>query len=247
MGTSASAQGVMVTKCGLGVLGDKIDRPTTKIVPIHDGFAHFTDDIKFPLTPMIGVMGVSPAEGRIHCAIPADNGGNMDTKLVKVGSKIYFPVFQDGAGLAVGDMHACMGDGELDGTGIETAGRMCLKVTVYKDRPVEDVFTIDPPELLHYDKSVSGTVVTYSVYIPQPRTVSTDDLAKVAMAEYEGTTADELANIYASYCENNIKNFFDVPETIRPVVNVVIDSDGFMVNEDGTVSLKPINLESEEQ
>jgi amidase len=33
-------------------------------------------------------------------------------------------------------MHACMGDGELSGTGIEIAGRMCLKVTVYHDRPV---------------------------------------------------------------------------------------------------------------
>lgn len=113
----------------------------------------------------------------------------------------------------------------------------------YKDRPVEDVFTIDPPELPHYDMSISGTTVTYSIVIPQPRSVSTDDLAKVAMAEYEGTVADELANIYASYCENNIKNFHDVPEAIQQVVNAVINADGFMVNEDGTVSLKPINLE----
>ena len=86
---------------------------------------------------MIGVMGVAPRSGEIHCAVPDDHGANMDTKLVKAGSRVYFPVSVEGAGLAVGDMHACMGDGELSGTGIEIAGRMCLKVTVYHDRPIQ--------------------------------------------------------------------------------------------------------------
>ncbi len=137
MAIDLADHGIMVTNCGLGVLGDRITEPDTKIIPVHDGFAHFSDTIKIPLTPMIGVMGVAPKSGEIHCAVPDDHGANMDTKLVKVGSRVYFPVAQKGAGLAVGDMHACMGDGELSGTGIEIAGRMCLKVTVYKDRPIE--------------------------------------------------------------------------------------------------------------
>ena len=137
MAIDLADHGIMVTNCGLGVLGDRITEPDTKIIPIKDGFAHFSDTIKIPLTPMIGVMGVAPKSGEIHCAVPDDHGANMDTKLVKVGSRVYFPVAQKGAGLAVGDMHACMGDGELSGTGIEIAGRMCLKATVYKDRPIE--------------------------------------------------------------------------------------------------------------
>lgn len=137
MAIDLADHGIMVTNCGLGVLGDRITEPDTKIIPVHDGFAHFSDTIKIPLTPMIGVMGVAPKSGEIHCAVPDDHGANMDTKLVKVGSRVYFPVAQKGAGLAVGDMHACMGDGELSGTGIEIAGRMCLKVTVYKDRPIQ--------------------------------------------------------------------------------------------------------------
>ena len=36
----------------------------------------------------------------------------------------YLPVSVPGAGLAVGDLHACMGDGELSGTGI--AGLRCF-------------------------------------------------------------------------------------------------------------------------
>ena len=117
-------QGVMVTSKGLGVLGDRITQPDTKIIPVHDGFAHFSDTIKIPLTPMIGVMGVAPKSGEIHCAVPHDHGANLDTKLIRTGARVYFPVNVEGAGLAVGDMHACMGDGELSGTGIEIAGRM---------------------------------------------------------------------------------------------------------------------------
>lgn len=132
-----ASQGVMVTSKGLGVLGDRITEPDTKIIPIKDGFAWFSDTIRLPLTPMVGVCGVAPKPGLdIHCAVPGDHGSNLDTKMIKAGSKVYLPVSVPGAGLAVGDLHACMGDGELSGTGIETPGRICLKTTVYRDRPV---------------------------------------------------------------------------------------------------------------
>ena len=106
MAIDLAPQGVMVTSVGLGVLGDHITEPNTKIIPVHDGFAHFSDDIKLPLTPMIGVMGVATKSGEIHCAVPEDHGANMDTKLICVGSRVYFPVNAEGAGLAVGDMPA---------------------------------------------------------------------------------------------------------------------------------------------
>jgi amidase len=145
-----ASQGVMVTSPGLGILGDKIEEPDTKIIPIRDGFAIFSERIKLPLTPMVGVVGVAPQSGDIHCAIPGDHGSNMDTKLIKKGSILYLPVAIDGAGLAVGDIHACMGDGELSGTGIEIAGKICLKATVIRqhslNRPMletqEGIYTI---------------------------------------------------------------------------------------------------------
>lgn len=129
-------QGVMVTSKGLGVLGNRIEHADTKIIKINDGYAHFSDTIKLPLTPMIGVMGVTPKEGDYHCATPGDFGGNMDTKELKIGTKVYLPIFVDGAGLAVADLHSCMGDGELSGTGIETAGKVKLKVSVIKDKQI---------------------------------------------------------------------------------------------------------------
>ena len=130
-------QGVMVTSKGLGVLGEKITEPNTKIIPISNGYAHFAPGIDLPLTPMMGVIGVAPRSGDIHCAVPGDHGSNMDTKIITVGSKVYLPVAVKGALLAVGDLHACMGDGELSGTGIETAGKILMKVTVLRGTRLE--------------------------------------------------------------------------------------------------------------
>lgn len=132
-----SAHGVMVVTKGLGVLGDKVDVPSTKIIPIKEDMAVFSETIKVPVNPMIGVMGVLPQKGEYRCTVPGDFGGNMDTKELTIGTKVYLPVFQDGAGLAVSDLHACMGDGELSGTGLEIAGKVFLKATVKKDLPIQ--------------------------------------------------------------------------------------------------------------
>jgi amidase len=126
-------QGVMTTAPNLGILGHKISEMDTKVIKIENGFANFSSEIKIPITPMIGVIGVFPPEEGVHCAIPGSHGANMDTKIIKKGTKVYLPVFVDGAGIAIGDLHACMGDGELSGTGLEIAGKVCLKVKVIKN------------------------------------------------------------------------------------------------------------------
>lgn len=132
LGIDFAPQGVMVTSPGLGVLGGKISKPSTKIIPINNGYARFSENITLPLTPMVGVIGVAPHKGEIHCAVPGDHGANMDAKVITVGAKVYLPVAVKGALLAVGDLHACMGDGEMSGTGIETPGTVLMKTTVLK-------------------------------------------------------------------------------------------------------------------
>ena len=57
-----------------------------------------------------------------------DHGGNLDTKDIKAGSTIYFPVFVKGALLALGDCHAAMGDGEVCVTGVEVPARVTLRI-----------------------------------------------------------------------------------------------------------------------
>ena len=57
-----------------------------------------------------------------------ENGGNCDIKNLSRGSKIYLPVFVDGANLSTGDMHFSQGDGEVSFCGaIEMNGFLELK------------------------------------------------------------------------------------------------------------------------
>lgn len=131
-------QGVMCASPGVGVLGDKIKEYNTKIIPIKDDMAYFSENIVIPIQPMIGVIGVSPKEESIACITPGKHGANMDTKEVCKGSKVYLPVFVKGANLAVGDLHASMGDGELSGMGIEIAGKVKLKTRLIKNKTIRN-------------------------------------------------------------------------------------------------------------
>lgn len=121
-------QGLMLTFPGLGPLGDLIEEQKTKILAIKDDFIYFNEEIKFPISPMVGVIGVAPKEGDIPTEYPGDHGGNMDTKEIREGSKVYLPVSVDGGLLALGDLHGAMGDGELSGMGLEIGGKVQVKV-----------------------------------------------------------------------------------------------------------------------
>ena len=54
---------------------------------------------KLALKPFFGVMGVAPPPnwGRITSIVPRAMGGNMDNKELVAGTKVYFPVFNEGA------------------------------------------------------------------------------------------------------------------------------------------------------
>jgi len=84
----------------------------------------FSDYISLRARPMIGVIGVAPRKGRYSNMIAGDHGGNLDCNLVRAGSTIYLPIFVEGGLLAIGDVHATMGDGEVGGQGIEVAAEV---------------------------------------------------------------------------------------------------------------------------
>ena len=60
---------------------------------------------------------------------PRENGGNQDIKDLTRGSRVFYPVFVDGANLSVGDLHFAQGDGEITLCGaIEMGGFVELHV-----------------------------------------------------------------------------------------------------------------------
>ena len=124
-------QGVISTSEGCGPLHDDMDI-RTRVVPVKDGLAEF-NGVKFPIDPMIGVIGTAPDGEDVIDGYPGNHGGNMDSKLIKKGARVYFPVRVDGALLQMGDVHATMGDAELCGTGIEIPAEILVKVSLIKN------------------------------------------------------------------------------------------------------------------
>ncbi len=130
---SLAEHGVMITAPGFGALGDEIKAESTKVIPIKDGKAIFNERISLPLNPMIGVIGTAPADEDIPTGTPGKHGGNMDCKRIVKGSSLYLPVNIPGALLALGDLHALMGDGEIVVCGVEISGEVTVKVEVLKN------------------------------------------------------------------------------------------------------------------
>jgi len=65
---------------------------------------------------------------------PREHGGNCDIKNLSRGSRVYFPVYVEGGGLSMGDIHWSQGDGEITFCGaIEMAGFIDIGVDIIKD------------------------------------------------------------------------------------------------------------------
>ena len=114
----------MLTIPGEGALGDVI----TQIE--EGGQVVFKDKVRVPARPMIGVIGVAPAEGEVPTGTRGLHGGNMDCKLGAAGNRVYFTVGVEGALFGAGDLHAATGDGEIVVCGAETAGAVRFKADV---------------------------------------------------------------------------------------------------------------------
>jgi acetamidase/formamidase len=114
----------------------KIDLPNSDWkLDLQGGFASMAEpteslkNYKVPLAPMLGCVGVAPAEGmRSRSRYLGAYGGNMDYNQVRSGITVYLPVFVPGALLFVGDGHAVQGAGELIGSALETS--MAIEFTV---------------------------------------------------------------------------------------------------------------------
>jgi len=91
-----------------------------------------------PLRPFLGSIGVAPRFGRVEPTLtPGEYGGNMDCVETAAGVTLYLPVWVEGAYLLFGDVHAVQGDGEVNGTAVETTAVVSLRVEVLKGRRAE--------------------------------------------------------------------------------------------------------------
>jgi len=136
------ARGVARTYPGEGQLEHLIDTPFAQFFDVVDGVVTMNERVSFPSSPMLGVIGVAPETGEIPTMPAGRHGGNLDNNRNTIGSTIHLPVKHAGALLALGDMHAAMGDGEICGTGIEISGDVLISTQLIKgmgtDYPVTE-------------------------------------------------------------------------------------------------------------
>jgi amidase len=157
-------------------MADWFPDPETVLMPIVDNQIHFDEQIRIPVRPMIGTIGVAPAVEVVTTGPSGHYGGNLDVPEVCSGSTILLPVQVPEALLALGDCHAIQNDGETRAlemradvtltidvdTGrppgmqwprIETAESL---VTVGADRPLENALVIAVREMVAWVEALTG-------------------------------------------------------------------------------------------
>ncbi|MCL5679464.1 MAG: acetamidase/formamidase family protein [Candidatus Thermoplasmatota archaeon] len=168
----------------------------------------FLEGISIPIHPFLGVVGTAPKDGRLGMIPPQYFGGNMDNRLLGVGSKIYLPVNVEGALLSVSDPHASQGDGEVCGTAIETSAEAVIGIRVIKGK------TINYPRA--YSKGPAGGDVTVTMGIAG----DLKDASRLALLNmidelsHYGLTGEE-SYILCSVCGNlSISEIVDEPNYV---------------------------------
>lgn len=145
--------GCMCVRTGKGIY--EVEGCHCRVFPIRDGAIGF-DGLDIPIKPMIGVIGVAPAEP-VDTHTPGEHGGNLDVRELGAGSVLYLPVAAPGALLSVGDLHALQGDGESAICGLEMSGEVTLRATVIKGGaglPTPFLVTADAVYTLAADESL---------------------------------------------------------------------------------------------
>lgn len=90
-------------------------------------------DIRVPIRPHFGVLGLAPKEADIVDSIPPSYfGGNIDDWRIGKGATMYYPVAVEGGLLSAGDSHAAQGDSELCGTAIEMSLTGVFQLILHK-------------------------------------------------------------------------------------------------------------------
>ena len=116
----------------------KVEFPVrTRICKIENGLVYLSDRIAIPYSPMVGTMGVTPSpvtESISSILLPGRHGGNMDIPDMCRQSTVFFPIYQKGALLYMGDVHAAQGDGEISGEAIEMSAEITVELNVINEK-----------------------------------------------------------------------------------------------------------------
>ncbi|TAE61680.1 MAG: acetamidase [Nostocales cyanobacterium] len=122
---------------GWGALPLEFKQPALRFIDLdlENNIAVFPPqtNIKIPLTPFFGILGVATPEVSRNSIPPGAYGGNIDNRQLQAGSRLFLPVYVPGALFSIGDGHSAQGDGEVNVTAIETSMNGRIKLIIHKN------------------------------------------------------------------------------------------------------------------
>jgi amidase len=192
---------------GLGILPWE-DLPVHMFTPAK-GQIDWLHGITIETRPNLGCIGVAPAGDPIPSIWPGDHGGNIDTRYVCAGSTVFFPVFQPGALLVMGDCHQIQGDGELCGVAPETDSDVTLRCEVIKDRALKR------PRILAEKRFMT---IASAETLEEAVRLATADMIDVLVDE-KGLTRDE------AYLLTAIKTDAEICQVVDPLMTARVAMD----------------------
>jgi len=157
--------------------------------------AHPTDRMKNYMVPLLPMLG----------SIATASSGNVGYNQVNEGVVLYLPVFNPGALLFIGDAHAAMGDGQLNGSALETSSKVEFTVSLIKG------YSTGNPRLENENYLMSvGTAAAVSDAIQ----IATSQLASWLKKDYR-LNDNEVAVILGTALK------YDIAELGDPRISVV--------------------------
>lgn len=125
---------------GFGLLADDFKEPAIKTFDLTKrNTFEFLDGVHPFIKPFPGTVGVAlPKAGNFSVVPPRKNGGNMDIRHLTRGTKLYLPVWVEGALFSIGDTHAAQGDGEVCGTAVEASMETTIQFKLHKGKTIAE-------------------------------------------------------------------------------------------------------------
>jgi acetamidase/formamidase len=147
---------------GTGLLPEDFPDAYLKVFDLSAGdHTYFNDDIVLSIDPFLGTMGVCPdVPDKPMIMPPGKFGGNLDTRHLTRGSRLFLPVECPGALFSCGDAHAAQGDGEVCVTGIESPTYSVLRFELHKGHEIPSPQFQTPGELTPFAEGAGWYATT---------------------------------------------------------------------------------------
>jgi len=178
------------------------------ILKVRDGRL-LVGKLSLPLRPMVGCIAVAPATGTTPSTSVGDHGGNLDTRHIAPGATVLLPVFEQGAGLVLGDCHALQGDGEMTGTPPETDAEVKIRVDVLKG------LALQRPRVLTADRFMT---LASAATLEQACALAVEDMV-IALVGETSLTSDEAYVLLTLCADLEISQIVNSWATVRVAVD----------------------------